>query len=317
MRLTRPLALALLLAFAGYAQTKPNFTGNWKLDVAKSDFGMLPPPDSRTDVIEQSDSGIKDAVSSVGQQGPMKFTLDLKTDGTESNIQAGERQLKVSAKWNGPALVVTTKLDYEGNPVTITSNWTLSEDGATWTQAAHIESPMGEMDQKLVFAKDSGTSTASTTAPAAATPVKAAVITAPTTSGPKPNFSGTWKLNVQKSDFGPLPGPESETDVIDHNDPKIKMAVVRKGDQGEQKYDLDLTIDGQEETHKLGDQDIKTTANWDGSALMVLTKLTFQDNDVLIKSAYTLSPDGKTVNVAAHLSSAMGEADQKLVFDKQ
>ena len=25
----------------------------------------------------------------------------------------------------------------------------------------------------------------------------------------KPNFSGTWKLNVSKSDFGRLPAPES------------------------------------------------------------------------------------------------------------
>jgi hypothetical protein len=35
----------------------------------------------------------------------------------------------------------------------IKSNWTLSSDGATLTQAAHIASPMGEMDQKAIFEK--------------------------------------------------------------------------------------------------------------------------------------------------------------------
>ena len=33
----------------------------------------------------------------------------------------------------------------------------------------------------------------------------------------KPNFSGTWTLNVSKSDFGMLPGPTSRTDVIEHD----------------------------------------------------------------------------------------------------
>ena len=313
MLVSRTLVITLALSLASFAQSKPNFSGNWKLNVGKSDFGMMPPPDSRTDAIQQTDDGIKDEVSSVGQQGPMKFTLALKTDGTESTIKAGPRELKVSAAWQGPALVVTTKLDYEGNPVTIKSNWTLSPDGNTWIQAAHIESSMGEMDQKLVFDKDNGTATSSA-APAPPT-VKASM--APTSIASRPNFSGTWKLNVEKSDFGPLPGPESETEVIEHTDPTIKLAVARKGPDGAQNYNLVLAIDGKEQVHKVGDQDVKTTAQWDGSALVVLTKLMFQDNEVQIKSNYTLSPDGKTVNVAAHLSSPMGEADQKLIFEKQ
>ena len=47
------------------------------------------------------------------------------------------------------------------------------------------------------------------------------------------------------------------------------------------------------------------------------TKLKFQDNDVTIKTTWLLSDDGKTLTQNAHLESAMGETDQKLVFDKQ
>jgi hypothetical protein len=32
---------------------------------------------------------------------------------------------------------------------------------------------------------------------------------------------------------------------------------------------------------------------------------------------WTLSPDGKTINVSRHFSSSMGEADSKLTFEKQ
>jgi len=313
--MSRTIVIALALSFAAFAQTKPNFSGNWKLNIGKSDFGMLPPPDSRTDVIEQTSDLVKDTVSSVGQQGPMNYVLAVKPDGTETTVHTGERDVKVSAVWDGPALVVTTKLDYQGSPVTIKSHWTLSADAAVWTQSAHIESPMGEMDTRMVFDKDAGTATAAM--PAKTTPPATSTPTATATAGAHPNFSGTWKLNVSKSDFGPIPGPDSETDIIDQTEPTINMAVDRKGPQGDQNYKLALMINGQEETHKLGDQEVKTTASWDGPALMVLTKLMFQDNEILIKSAYTLGADGKTVNVAAHFSSPMGEADQKLVYDKQ
>ena len=33
-----------------------------------------------------------------------------------------------------------------------------------------------------------------------------------------PDFSGTWTLNVPRSDFGPFPAPERRTDVIEHRD---------------------------------------------------------------------------------------------------
>lgn len=314
--MSRAVVFAFALALSSYAQTKPNFTGTWKLNTGKSDFGMAPPTTSRTDVIEQTDGTMKDTVSAVNQQGNVNYTLVYKTDGTETAVKLGPRDAKISATWAGPALVVSTKLNYDGNEIQIKSQWTLSSDGTIWAQEAHITSPMGETDQKLIFEKQAGgatsTATALATAPTTSTPTASTM-----TSGAKPNFTGVWKLNVAKSDFGPLPGPESETDTIDHKDPNLKLGVVRAGAQGKQAYELTLALDGKEQTNKLGEQEVKTTAQWEGPALIVVTKLMFQDNEVLIKSAYTMAPDGKTVNVAAHLSSAMGEADQKLVFEKQ
>jgi hypothetical protein len=301
-------AFALLLALSGYAQTKPNFTGTWKLNVGKSDFGPVPGPSSRTDVITQTADAIKDEISSDSDQGKLNYAINLKTDGTESVVHVADSDRKFSAKWDGASLAVTQKFAVEGNDIIVNSKWMLGSDGNTFTISSHIMSPMGEFDAKWLFEKQAGG--AATSAAAKPMPAQAA-------SGGKPNFTGIWKLNVDKSDFGPLPGPESETDTIEHNEPNLKLAVAQVGSQGKQDYQLELAINGKEETHKMGPREVKTTASWEGNGLVVLAKLMFQDMEVLIKSIYTLAPDGKTVSVAAHLSSSMGEADQKMVFEKQ
>jgi hypothetical protein len=153
----RALVLTVFLAAASQAQSQPDFSGTWKLNVSKSDFGPVPAPDTRTDVIEQSADGIKDKVSASGQQGKQDYTLSFKTDGTETVNKIGEREAKVSAKWDGPALVVSTKLAINDMQIDLKANWTLSADGATLTQAVHLSTPMGEADQKVVYEKQTGT----------------------------------------------------------------------------------------------------------------------------------------------------------------
>jgi hypothetical protein len=149
----RALILAVLLAAASFAEGQPNFTGTWKLNVSKSDFGPLPGADSRTDVIEQTEGGIKDKVTAANQQGKQDYTLSFKTDGTDTVNKVADREVKVSAKWTGPALAVTTKLAFNDMEIKIEANWTLSADGATLTQAVHLTSTMGEADQKMVYEK--------------------------------------------------------------------------------------------------------------------------------------------------------------------
>jgi hypothetical protein len=133
----------------------------------------------------------------------------------------------------------------------------------------------------------------------------------------KTNFSGTWKLNTTKSDFGMIPGPTSRTDVIDHKDPSLKVSVTAEGAQGKQQYTVNYTTDGKECVNSLPGREMKSTLSWQGNNLVVDTKLKFQSNDVTVKSTWTLSDDGKTLTQNAHLASAMGETDQKLVFEKQ
>src|SRR6267378_3380821 len=133
----------------------------------------------------------------------------------------------------------------------------------------------------------------------------------------KQDFSGTWKLNVAKSDFGALPGPESRTDVITHKDPSLSDNVTAEGAQGKQQYTVNYTTDGKEVVNKIGPREIKSTLKWEGSDLVISSKFVYNDADVNARASWALSPDGKTLTISVHYASTMGETDQKIVFEKQ
>lgn len=296
---------ALLLA-----QEKPNFSGTWKLNVAKSDFGVLPPPESQTSIIEHHDPAFKMTVSAVTAQGKMDYALESTTDGKETAVKMGPRDVKLAFSWDGPALNVNSKLMFNDQEVTLKSVWTLSADGKTLTQNVHINSPMGELDQKQVFDKQSGDSMPTATSQSMPKATDSA-------SGPKPDFSGVWKLNAAKSDFGVMPGPDTRTDTIEHTGTHVKLSRNETTPDGPRKYVINSQTDGTEVVNNFGGTEAKVTGTWEGTALVVVTKLKFQEQDVTIKQVSTLSEDGKTLINKNHLVSAMGEMDQKEVYEKQ
>lgn len=316
MRCHSILAVALFAASA-FGQTAPDFSGTWKVNVAKSDFGPLPPPESRIDVIAQSASQVKDAVSSSGPDGKMDVTLTYNLDGSESVNQFRGTDVKSTAKWDGSALVIQSKLDYEGQDIGLKTTWTLGADGKTLTMATHITMAAGDADQTLILDKQEGSAPSAPAAPFAPAAPAAPPAPAATASAVRPNFTGKWKLNLEKSDFGPLPAPESRTDTITQQDISIKDAFTSKGPDGDQSGELSYTTDGKESLNKFRGNDMKGTANWDGASLVVENKLTFDGNDIAVKTHWDLSADGKVLITMAHIESPMGEIDQKLVFDKQ
>lgn len=133
----------------------------------------------------------------------------------------------------------------------------------------------------------------------------------------KTSFTGTWKLDVEKSDFGPMPHPNSLVDKIEQSDAVIKINRAQSNQNGEMSYDVAYTLDGQESTNTVRGNPLKSTAKWDGDALLIETKVKIQDNDIQINDRWTLGEGGTTIVIARHLKSAQGEGDQKLVMVKQ
>ena len=145
----------------------------------------------------------------------------------------------------------------------------------------------------------------------------AAVTLTAAVAAAKPNFSGDWKMNLDKTDYGPMPKPQSLSQKIDHQDPSLKVVITQVGARGEFTAESLYSTDGQETTNKMRNVESKSVAKWEGDVLEISTKANFQGNDVSIVDKWSLSEDGKTLTVKRHMASSMGEADATIVMEKQ
>ena len=133
----------------------------------------------------------------------------------------------------------------------------------------------------------------------------------------KPNFSGEWKMNAAKSDFGQFPAPSSMTQTVTHEDPALKVAMKMATDQGDMDFESNYSTDGKETTNTFGPSEMKSVAKWDGDVLVITTKGQFGDNEMTMTVKWELSADGKVLTINQHFVSSQGEMDQKIVLDKQ
>lgn len=134
-----------------------------------------------------------------------------------------------------------------------------------------------------------------------------------------PDFSGDWKLNVAKSDWGPAQGqaPEVMTRKVKHADPSLAYTTYQKGPQGEVNTEIKYTTDGKETINKTPLGDAKGTAKWDGDKLIIESTREAQGVTIQSKEAWALSDGGKVLTINNHLTFPQGEFDIKIVFDKQ
>jgi hypothetical protein len=133
----------------------------------------------------------------------------------------------------------------------------------------------------------------------------------------KPNFTGEWKMNASKSDFGTLPAPEKLVRTIEHKDPDITVKTVQVGHQGEVKTEFHYMTDGKEFTAKSTFGEIKGTAKWAGDTLVVETKRSVQGAEITQVDRWTLGEDGKSLSVHSVIQTPNGAFKMALSFEKQ
>ena len=104
----------------------------------------------------------------------------------------------------------------------------------------------------------------------------------------KPDFSGSWELNVQKSDMGGAPVTRISVQ-IDHKDPVFKYTAKATANGQDFEEAETFSTDGTP-THDSRGATVK--GRWDGETLVFET--TGADNQPLDETRLTLSADGKT-----------------------
>jgi len=161
-------AAILAVASVAFAQ-KPDFSGTWTLDPEASGMAGAPGAGGAPGGGGGQGGGggrggggglgngatvkqTADALTITRQMGDQTVTTTYKLDGTESkNTMTGRGGQSVeqtsTAKWDGSALVITTKMDMGNGPQESTQKWSVS--GSTLT----VESTNARGTQKRVYKK--------------------------------------------------------------------------------------------------------------------------------------------------------------------
>jgi hypothetical protein len=131
----------------------------------------------------------------------------------------------------------------------------------------------------------------------------------------KPDFSGDWTMNGTKSDFGAVPAPSLMTRTITHAEPALTIVELQRSELGDQLATRKYVTDGTPSTFQANGADVSTSATWEGSTLLVVSKvdvigLTYHDQ-------MSLSPDRKTLTSRVRISSQQGDVEMTVVFERQ
>lgn len=132
---------------------EPNLSGEWKLNIAKSDYGKFPTPTSVTRKIDHNRSKLILATTQMGSQGEVNSKLVYTTDGKESINEVAGGQSKGTAQWIGGMLIIESNREYQGATLKQKEIWKLSPDGKVLTIDSHVSIPNGEFDVKQIFDK--------------------------------------------------------------------------------------------------------------------------------------------------------------------
>ena len=136
----------------------------------------------------------------------------------------------------------------------------------------------------------------------------------------KPNFSGKWLLDMEKSEFSHFPPPMAQTNAIEHQGVNIKLTQtirISDGPDGEASFERHYTTDGHENVNKLGPRDAKSTSRWDGGKLIILMRLETPDGTGEIEESWALAEGGKQMVVSRDFKEPDGGGIQRLLFKRQ
>lgn len=133
-------------------------TGTWKLDRGRSEFAFLAPPRTRVDVVvHTNDARTGDAISIRTTQKDTNGTTiverSFQIGGDAVDVEIRGRIRRVSGRWDGGELVISTESEVSGNARRIEDRWRLSEDGKTIFISRLHEQPGGAVRQVLAMAK--------------------------------------------------------------------------------------------------------------------------------------------------------------------
>ena len=133
----------------------------------------------------------------------------------------------------------------------------------------------------------------------------------------RPSFTGTWKMDSERSDFGQVPKPASFVRKVEHEDPKIHVLTTFATPGGEAVTDVRYTTDGTENLNTVRGGEWTSTMVWDGTSLELTSKRTLNGAEVSTKERWTLTSQGKVLTVVNKTATPQREITFTVVLNKE
>jgi hypothetical protein len=149
------LAAVFLLAGAMtvIAQQKPDFSGEWKLNVQASALSPIVAPAAQSGVlrIEHHEPKFAAHQTIVLDGKPFESKFELLSDGRDVVADGGGRRIVSSLRWDGDALVFTTRIQGPDGEMTISFRYELQDGGRRLRAAEQLRGGGRDQDNLWVF----------------------------------------------------------------------------------------------------------------------------------------------------------------------
>ena len=143
------LVVAITCAWHAQAQSRPNVTGTWNMNLAKSKFAEGG-PQKITIKFEQKDASLQEWFTIGGEQRERTLEFTYKMDGSQNAAQVDGRDVKTMAKWEGDSLLIVIT-DPSGG--IFSRKFTMADGGKSMTIAVRQTGPNGDKDDTVFLEK--------------------------------------------------------------------------------------------------------------------------------------------------------------------
>ncbi len=132
---------------------------------------------------------------------------------------------------------------------------------------------------------------------------------------PKPDLSGSWRFNREKSTLE-IPAPDDSLLVIEHREPALRITRTHVARDERDTFSIDLTTDGREVLASHGELRLRARAYWDGDVLVFDTRIEKAGEAATNVVRYSPSPDGDTFRAEESLRSESMNYNNLWILDR-
>jgi hypothetical protein len=149
--------LAAILLLAGVmtviAQQKPDFSGEWQLNRQASMLSPIVAPVAQTGTlrIEHKEPNFKCQMTIVLDGKPFETKYELLSDGRETIATEKGRRTVSSLRWDGDALVATSRVEIPNGEITISFRYELQDGGRRLRASEQLRGGGRDQDNVWVF----------------------------------------------------------------------------------------------------------------------------------------------------------------------